>query len=198
MWQLTSGVLGASGLIINPRTDPTHAGLGVAGTQYDSVYGRWTVPATSCSVHENSEVSAWLGLGGLSDAPDDTLEQIGTDTSCNNGAAQYYAWWEMVPPGSQSCPAYPSPEPSGSSTPPGCPQLIPSRCILAIKLRPELATSGVGLTLCFSTTLPRAGQRPWTKPGREMIPRTHEMRPCGTSRRAAELRLPDILLGRFR
>ena len=121
MWQFASGVL------VGPDWhSPTQAGYGVAGAQYDSVNGSWTVPATSCSAHENSEASAWVGLGGLGGVPGETLEQIGTDTSCNNGTAQYYAWWEMVPASGQSCPAYPSPEPSGSNSPPGCAQLIPS------------------------------------------------------------------------
>ena len=125
MWQLISGVLGSSFVKFSFITDPVHAGYGVAGTQYDSVNGSWTVPATSCSVHENSEATAWVGLGGLPNVADESLEQIGTDTSCINGTAQYYAWWEMVPPGLESCPGYPSPEPAGSNTPPGCPQLIP-------------------------------------------------------------------------
>jgi Peptidase A4 family len=120
MWQLISGVLAAP-----IEASPSQGGYGVAGTQYGSVNGSWTVPVTSCSAHENSEASAWVGLGGLN-VPGEPLEQIGTDTSCNNGTAQYYAWWEMVPSSGQSCPAYPSPEPSGSRTPPGCPQLIPS------------------------------------------------------------------------
>jgi hypothetical protein len=118
MWRLISGDL----------ADPiefsgTQGGYGVAGAQYDSVKGSWTVPATSCSAHENSEVSAWVGLGGLK-VPGESLEQIGTDTSCNNGTAQYYAWWEMLPGSSPSCPGFPTPEPPGSKTPPGCPQLI--------------------------------------------------------------------------
>lgn len=119
MWQLLSGVLA------DPYEFSTsQVGYGVAGAQYDSVTGSWTVPATLCSPFENSEATAWVGLGGLK-WPDETLEQIGTDTSCNNGTAQYYAWWEMVPASQESCPAFPGPEPSESNSPPGCPQLIP-------------------------------------------------------------------------
>jgi Peptidase A4 family len=120
MWQLISGVLAPPF-----QAYPSHGGYGVAGAQYSSVNGSWTVPATSCSAHENSEASAWVGLGGLN-VPGEPLEQIGTDTSCNNGTAQYYAWWEMVPSSGQSCPFFPTPEPSGSRTPPGCGQLISS------------------------------------------------------------------------
>ena len=118
MWQLISGVLASP-----VEVSPSQGGYGVVGNQYSSVNGSWTVPATSCSAHENSEASAWVGLGGL---PGEPLEQIGTDTSCNNGIAQYYAWWEMLPSSGLSCPAFPTPEPSGSRTPPGCAQLISS------------------------------------------------------------------------
>ncbi len=108
-------------LPIEQGTGP-QAGYGVTGAQYDSVTGSWTVPATSCLPYEDSEASVWVGLGGLNSSS--PLEQIGTDTSCNAGIAQYYAWWEMVPASSSPCPAFPSPEPAGSTSPAGCPQLL--------------------------------------------------------------------------
>ena len=159
MWQLISGVLGSVVPSIN-TVDPIHAGYTAAGTQYDSVSGSWTVPATSCSANQNSEASAWVGLGGLPTVPDETLEQIGTDTSCNNGTAQYYAWWEMVPSGSESCPAYPSPEPSGSNAPAGCPQLIPFAVRPGDHISAGVSYVGAGDTSCCSVISPAAGHRP--------------------------------------
>jgi hypothetical protein len=58
-----------------------------------AVSGSWVVPAVSPTVSGYS--SAWVGIDGV--GRNATVEQIGTDSDFVNGAAQYYAWYEMYP-----------------------------------------------------------------------------------------------------
>jgi hypothetical protein len=61
-----------------------------------AVTGSWVVPAATCNDKEqrNTGASFWVGIDGYTSA---TVEQIGTDSDCNNGAGIYYAWYEFVP-----------------------------------------------------------------------------------------------------
>ena len=59
------------------------------------VSGSWVVPPVSSSVSGYS--SAWVGIDGYGSS---SVEQIGTDSDYVNGAAHYYAWYEMYPAGS--------------------------------------------------------------------------------------------------
>ena len=69
-----------------------------ASQLYSYVGGAWTVPAVKqCAPGETSESSAWVGLGGRGKLETDPLEQIGTDSNCENGTPSYKAWYEMVP-----------------------------------------------------------------------------------------------------
>lgn len=57
------------------------------------VTGNWTVPAVTCG-GTNTYSSAWVGIDGYSD---NSVEQLGTEHDCVNGAPSYYAWYEMYP-----------------------------------------------------------------------------------------------------
>src|ERR1022692_1475378 len=57
----------------------------------------WTVPTVVCSGSSGNSYSAfWVGIDGYPHtAP--TLEQIGTESDCEDGAPTYYAWYEFLP-----------------------------------------------------------------------------------------------------
>jgi hypothetical protein len=69
-----------------------YAAHGSAG-RFTSVAGSWTQPSVSCS-NTNTYSSYWVGLDGYSSS---TVEQLGTEADCANGAPRYYAWFEMYP-----------------------------------------------------------------------------------------------------
>jgi hypothetical protein len=59
------------------------------------VTASWTVPSvTSCPLTGNQYASFWVGIDGFSS---NTVEQIGTDSDCQNGQEVYYAWYEFYP-----------------------------------------------------------------------------------------------------
>ena len=66
----------------------------VAGSGATHVIGTWTQPSDACAPGENSWSSPWVGIDGDTS---NTVEQIGTDSDCQNGAPAYYAWYEMYP-----------------------------------------------------------------------------------------------------
>ncbi len=62
------------------------------------VSGSWTVPAVTESPKAGGTTSycaTWVGLDGFNDG---TVEQLGTFSSITNGAASYYAWYDMYTP----------------------------------------------------------------------------------------------------
>jgi Peptidase A4 family len=75
-------------------TSTNWSGYAVNGTGATHVIGTWTQPAVTCAPGENSWSSPWVGIDGNSS---NTVEQIGTDGDCVNGAPVYYAWYEMYP-----------------------------------------------------------------------------------------------------
>ena len=76
-------------------TSTNWSGYAVNGTSATHVIGTWTQPAVvSCATKENSWSSPWVGIDGDNS---NTVEQIGTDTDCSNGAPYFYAWYEMYP-----------------------------------------------------------------------------------------------------
>lgn len=72
------------------------SGYAVVGTGFTQARGTWVVPAVDCSVVPNSSASFWVGIDGWED---DTVEQTGTDSDCNDGVPAYYAWYEFAPEG---------------------------------------------------------------------------------------------------
>jgi hypothetical protein len=75
-------------------TSTNWSGYAVNGTGGSHVIGTWTQPAATCAAGESSWSSPWVGIDGNNS---NTVEQIGTDTDCTNGAPSYYAWYEMYP-----------------------------------------------------------------------------------------------------
>jgi Peptidase A4 family len=69
---------------------------------YSKVAGSWRMPSVDCSQGGTSASSFWIGLGG--DAGITTLEQIGTESGCEQGQAVYYAWYEVLPAPEQKIP----------------------------------------------------------------------------------------------
>jgi len=63
--------------------------------QFSSVSGSWVEPTVDCSTGDG-DAAYWVGLGGTSQATN-ALEQVGTESNCSNGAAQHFAWYELVP-----------------------------------------------------------------------------------------------------
>jgi hypothetical protein len=61
---------------------------------FNTISSSWVQPAVNCSVIKTSYSAYWVGLDGYSDS---TVEQIGSEANCINGAAQYYTWYEMYP-----------------------------------------------------------------------------------------------------
>ena len=62
----------------------------------DNVTGSWTIPSVNCNQNSNSHVLFWVGIDGWN-APNETVEQIGTRSDCSNGSPDYYAWYEFWP-----------------------------------------------------------------------------------------------------
>jgi Peptidase A4 family len=85
-------------------TSTNWSGYAVNGTGATDVIGTWTQPAATCASGENSWSSPWVGIDGDNS---NTVEQIGTDTDCQNGGAFYYAWYEMYPKSLVTIPAVP-------------------------------------------------------------------------------------------
>jgi hypothetical protein len=75
-------------------TSTNWSGYAVAGSGATHVLGTWTQPTASCAPGENSWSSPWVGIDGDTS---NTVEQIGTDSDCQNGTPVYYAWYEMYP-----------------------------------------------------------------------------------------------------
>lgn len=58
-----------------------------------SVSGSWTVPTVTVT-SQGAFSAAWVGIGGQVDS---TLIQIGTEHDSIGGAAEYSAWYELLP-----------------------------------------------------------------------------------------------------
>jgi hypothetical protein len=78
-------------------TSSNWSGFDVTGGPFTSVSASWTQPQVTCAAGETSFSSFWVGLDGDTSS---TVEQIGTDSDCINGAPTYYAWYELYPKGS--------------------------------------------------------------------------------------------------
>ncbi len=69
------------------------SGYAVTGSGFTAVTGNWTVP-TVTATRGNSYSSSWAGIDGFNNS---NLIQSGTEQDWVNGAAQYDAWWEILP-----------------------------------------------------------------------------------------------------
>ncbi len=71
-----------------------YAVTAAAGSVTDAK-GSWVVPAIQGSCPATNDYAAvWVGIDGFSS---NTVEQIGTDSDCQNGVPTYYAWFEFYP-----------------------------------------------------------------------------------------------------
>jgi hypothetical protein len=70
-----------------------YAVTGPTGSVSD-VKASWYVPSVSCPLSPNQYASFWVGIDGYTS---NTVEQIGTDSDCQNGTPVYYVWYEFYP-----------------------------------------------------------------------------------------------------
>jgi hypothetical protein len=75
-------------------TSTNWSGYAVDGTGATQVIGTWTAETAHCTAGETSWSSPWVGIDGDNS---NTVEQTGTDSDCNGGTPDYYAWYEMYP-----------------------------------------------------------------------------------------------------
>jgi hypothetical protein len=81
-------------------TSGNWSGYAVTATKgsVTDVKASWVVPAVVGNCPSTDQyASFWVGIDGYSS---NTVEQIGTDSDCQNGQAVYYAWFEFYPHGS--------------------------------------------------------------------------------------------------
>jgi Peptidase A4 family len=65
-----------------------------AAKQFTEVSASWLQPSVDCGVSGESAAAFWIGLDGYTN---DTVEQIGTKATCDDGTPAYTAWWQMYP-----------------------------------------------------------------------------------------------------
>jgi hypothetical protein len=78
-------------------TSTNWSGYAVTGARdsVTAVKASWIVPAIQGSCPATSQYSSfWVGIDGYDS---NTVEQIGTDSDCQNGSPVYYAWFEFYP-----------------------------------------------------------------------------------------------------
>jgi hypothetical protein len=78
-------------------TSTNWSGYAVAGAKgsVTDVKASWIVPAIAGTCPSTEQYSSfWVGIDGYSS---NTVEQIGTDSDCQNGKPVYYAWYEFYP-----------------------------------------------------------------------------------------------------
>jgi len=69
------------------------SGFAVTGSSFIGVKGTWIVPTVTCGTGDQY-AAFWVGLDGYSSS---TVEQTGTDSDCDGGEPNYYAWYEFYP-----------------------------------------------------------------------------------------------------
>jgi hypothetical protein len=65
---------------------------------FTSASASWTQPTGTCSSGDQY-AAFWVGIDGYSS---ETVEQTGSEVDCVGRTAEYYAWWEMYPGGSEN------------------------------------------------------------------------------------------------
>jgi uncharacterized repeat protein (TIGR03803 family) len=79
-------------------TSSSWSGYVVSGTfgSVTDAKGSWIVPAVTCAGSGSSFSSFWVGIDGYLPTSS-TVEQIGTESDCADGAPSYFAWYEFFP-----------------------------------------------------------------------------------------------------
>jgi hypothetical protein len=80
---------------VRAGTSTNWSGYSAAGApvSFTSVAASWSQPAVNCTT-QSTYSSYWVGLDGDSTS---TVEQLGTEADCVNGAPRYNSWYEMYP-----------------------------------------------------------------------------------------------------
>jgi hypothetical protein len=66
-----------------------------ASKEFTEAVGSWVQSTVTCTQATGTTRSAfWVGLDGYADQ---TVEQIGTQSSCADGSPSYFSWWQMYP-----------------------------------------------------------------------------------------------------
>jgi hypothetical protein len=65
---------------------------------FTSVSASWVQPTGTCTSGDQY-AAFWVGIDGYSSS---TVEQTGSEVDCVGRTAEYYAWWEMYPGGSEN------------------------------------------------------------------------------------------------
>jgi hypothetical protein len=80
-------------------TSSNWAGYAATGSNghFTSVAADWVQPTGHCTGGDQY-AAFWVGLDGYSSS---TVEQTGSEVDCVGRTAEYYAWWEMYPGGSE-------------------------------------------------------------------------------------------------
>jgi hypothetical protein len=88
-----------SNAVANETASTNWSGYAATGGPFNSVTGTWVMPDGNCSGTSSTHYSSfWVGLDGWNSK---SVEQLGTELDCVDGAPQYSAWWEMFPAASQ-------------------------------------------------------------------------------------------------
>src|SRR5262245_32211875 len=77
-------------------TSTNWSGYAITGSKgsVTEVKGSWIVPSVDCTATPTAYSSFWVGIDGYTS---NTVEQVGTDSDCQSGSQQYYAWFEFYP-----------------------------------------------------------------------------------------------------
>lgn len=102
----STAATGATGTTpaVNPAPSSNWAGYDISGAtgrvrNFKRVAASWVQPTATCTPGSSTYSAFWVGLGGISQSSK-KLEQTGTEADCDaNGAAHYFAWYELVPAG---------------------------------------------------------------------------------------------------
>jgi hypothetical protein len=73
-------------------TLPAHS-----GASFRFVKSTFTVPSVNCSTTPSSFSVHWVGLDGINEGANGTVEQDGVESDCSGSTPAYTAWWETFP-----------------------------------------------------------------------------------------------------
>jgi Peptidase A4 family/Immunoglobulin I-set domain len=89
---LGSATTAVATLGVSANTSSNWSGYVASAATFSAVSASWIVPAATCQAGETSYSAEWVGIDGWTDG---TVEQDGTQTTCQGGAPYYFAWYEM-------------------------------------------------------------------------------------------------------
>ncbi len=80
----------------NPGQSPNWSGYAVISSpgSVSDVVGSWKVTPLAGNCTSDRYSAFWVGIDGMTS---NTVEQIGSESDCQNGAPAYYTWYEFYP-----------------------------------------------------------------------------------------------------